>query len=114
MSGGTRIALLIVVTVCTPGGQAAPGYTVHPAAEYRAFHLRGTDGTDVLVSVGAGGFVEVLVFQLRQSRLAEYRTRGRSSSDRTKAQLQTPFHDSGALDPTSSDPWSVAIWRFPS
>lgn len=69
-------------------GRANSGYTVHPAAEYRAFHLRGTDGTDVSVSVGANGSVEALVFQLRQSRFAEYKTRGWSSGDRVKARFR--------------------------
>jgi hypothetical protein len=66
---------------------ARPGYSVYPASKYRAFSVHGTHGSDVFVSVGPGGLVEVSVFQLRNSGLVEYAVRGSYEDDQVKARL---------------------------
>jgi hypothetical protein len=66
---------------------AKPGYTVHPGSQYRFFHVRGTHGTDVTIRADAGGWIEILVFELRRSEMAEYSARGSVTPHRIKAQF---------------------------
>ena len=94
LTSPVRIVLLAALTfcalasLCATVSRADPGYTVYPGTAYRAFHLRGSHGTDVLVFFGPNGSVEVLVFQLRHPGLVEYKTRGRSSGSRIKARFR--------------------------
>jgi len=83
---GTGAAFCAIAVYGAPASQAAPGYTVYPAAKYRTFHIRGTHGTDIAV-YARGGRVEVLVFQLRRFGLAEYRVQGTSANDHLKARF---------------------------
>jgi hypothetical protein len=69
------------------GASAAPGYTVYPASQYRFFHSLGTHGTDITVSARADGWVEIGVFQLRRSEMAEYFARGSVGPRRIKARF---------------------------
>jgi hypothetical protein len=92
MPRSLQIGLMVVVAfwasaACdAPSSRADAGYTVHPGAEYRAFHLRGTHGASIFVAADADGSVEVVVFQ--RFGLAEYRTQGSSSGNRVKARFR--------------------------
>jgi hypothetical protein len=83
---GAGAALCAIAAHGAPASRAATGYTVYPAAKYRTFHIRGTHGTNIAV-YARGEMIEVLVFQLRRSGLAEYRVQGTSANDHIKARF---------------------------
>jgi hypothetical protein len=98
----TRLFALLVAALMASGiamtqphaASAKPGYTVYPASQYRFFHSQGSHGTDITVSANADGWVEIGVFQLRRSEVAEYFARGSVTPRRIKAR----FGNVGQID----------------
>jgi hypothetical protein len=80
---------------------AKPGYTVHPASQYRFFHSLGVHGTDITVSASADGWVEISALQLRRSEAAEYSARGSVTPRRIKARFGSIGHIDMGWTPTS-------------
>jgi hypothetical protein len=100
------VALVVVsAIVALPGpALAVPGYTVHPGGTWRYFHLPGTHGYSVIVSIEGQ---KVQVEALSRSASASYTVPARSEDGRTVARLgdlgllSMRFRPSGPFRPTT-------------